>query len=138
MYSIGHVSKQVGIKIPTLRYYEEAGLVPAPSRSHGQQRRYDDKDVERLLFVKHARQLGFSLASIASLLELSEYNERDCAEVHALAESHLSAVTDKLLLLRGLEQELKRIVDGCADGHVGECYVIQSLAEHSWCSSDHD
>ncbi len=138
MYSIGHVSKQVGIKIPTLRYYEEAGLIPAPSRSYGQQRRYGDKDVERLLFVKHARQLGFSLDSIKSLLALSENNERDCGKVHELAESHLSAVKDKLLLLQGLENELQRIVVGCAAGHIEECYVIQSLAEHSWCNSDHD
>ncbi len=138
MYSIGNVSKRVGIKVPTLRYYEEAGLIPAPNRSSGQQRRYTDKDVERLLFVKHARQLGFSLAAISSLLELSENGERECEKIHELAESHLSSVKDKLLLLRGLEDELQRIVDGCAAGHVGDCYIIQSLADHNSCNADHD
>lgn len=138
MYSIGEVSKRVGIKIPTLRYYEEAGLIPAPVRSSGQQRRYADKDVERLLFVKHARQLGFSMHSIAGLLSLSENTERECRKVHELAESHLLSVKDKLSLLRGLEEELQRIVDGCVVGQVGDCYVIQSLADHDRCSSDHE
>ncbi|MEQ9452557.1 MAG: helix-turn-helix domain-containing protein [Pseudomonadales bacterium] len=138
MYSIGVVAKKVGIKVPTLRYYEEAGLIPAPDRSLGKQRRYSDVDLERLTFIKHARQLGFSLASIAGLIELGEDATRTCDEIHALAESHLSHVRAKLALLKDLEQELDRIVTSCSSGHIDGCHVIESLAHHEWCESDHE
>lgn len=138
MYSIGEVSTRVGIKVPTLRYYEQAGLIPEPYRSSGGQRRYSDSDLERLGFIKHARQLGFSLASIKNLITLGEDVERDCDDVHRLAESNLAAVKAKLSLLRDLEKELKRIVAGCRSGHVGKCYVIESLSKHEWCAGDHE
>jgi DNA-binding transcriptional MerR regulator len=138
MYSIGDVSKKVGIKIPTLRYYEQAGLIPEPDRSVGKQRRYSDSDLERLAFVKHARQLGFSLAAIASLIALSENTEEDCNKIHELADTHLTTVRAKLKLLKDLEQELQRIVIGCNSGQVEACYIIQSLANHEWCESDHE
>ena len=136
-YSIGEVSRRVGIKVPTLRYYEQAGLIPEPNRSEGGQRRYSESDLQRLAFVKHARQLGFSLEHITSLLELSEQTGGDCGDIHTLAETHLAAVRAKLRLLRDLEKELKRIVVGCSSGHVGECHVIESLSHHEWCATDH-
>ena len=138
MYSIGDISKRVGIKVPTLRYYEQAGLIPQPDRSVGGQRRYSEADLERLTFVKHARQLGFSMARIASLIALSEGTDQECDEIHDVAEIHLAAVKAKLKLLRDLEKELKRIVVGCNSGQVDECYIVQSLANHDWCESEHE
>ena len=137
MYSIGQVSAKVGIKIPTLRYYEERGLVPALTRTEGQQRRYSDDDVARLKFIRHARQLGFSLAAIDGLFALNENKQGACVEVHEVALTHLSTVQDKIMLLRDLEKELQRIIDGCEAGHIDECYVITSLANHELCEVDH-
>lgn len=138
MYSIGEVSKKVGIKVPTLRYYEQVGLIPEPERSLGKQRRYSGTDVERLLFIKHARQLGFSLANITGLIELNENTTGHCDQIHELAESQLVKVQTRLKLLKGLEKELKRIVLGCSSGQVEACYVIRSLSHHEWCESDHE
>jgi len=137
MYSIGEVSKRVGIKVPTLRYYEQAGLIPEPDRSLGGQRRYTESDLKRLAFVRHARQLGFSLVQTAALIELSENANGDCEQVHHLAETNLDAVKIKLRLLRDLEKELKRIVVGCRSGRVEACYVIESLSKHELCDTEH-
>ena len=138
MYSIGEVSKRVGIKVPTLRYYEQAGLIPEPDRSLGGQRRYSDSDLERLAFVRHARQLGFSLTQTAALIKLSENTDGDCDEIHQLADTNLGAVRLKLRLLRDLEKELKRIVVGCRSGRVDGCYVIESLSKHELCGTEHE
>ena len=138
MYSIGEVSKRVGIKVPTLRYYEQAGLIPEPDRSLGGQRRYSDADLNRLAFVRHARQLGFSLAQTAALIKLSENTNSDCEAIHHLAETNLDAVRLKLKLLRDLEKELHRIVVGCRNGRVEACYVIESLSRHDLCDTDHE
>lgn len=71
-YAIGEASRLTGIKVPTIRYYEGIGLLAAPARTEGRQRRYRVEDVARLNFIRHARDLGFEMADIAELLALSE------------------------------------------------------------------
>ena len=137
MFSIGMVSEKVGVKVPTIRYYEQMGLMSEPSRTAGNQRRYSQSQVERLAFIKHARQLGFSLEVIASLIDLSQSEGENCAEIDQLATAHLAQVRNRIELLRTLESELCRIVAGCASGHHDQCYVIESLARHELCLGDH-
>ncbi len=137
MFSIGEISKELGIKVPTIRFYEEAGLIDAPSRTAGNQRRYTRAQVERLSFIKHSRELGFSLESIRSLIDLGHADTGNCGEVDALAREHLSSVKEKIALLKTLEKELVRIVRGCTNGEVSECYVIESLARHDLCEQAH-
>jgi DNA-binding transcriptional MerR regulator len=64
MRSIGELAKEAGVKVPTIRYYEQIGLLAAPPRTDGQQRRYDDHAVSRLHFIRHARHLGFEIDDI--------------------------------------------------------------------------
>ena len=137
-YSIGQVSRRLGIKIPTIRYYEGKGLVPEPNRSEGMQRRYDDRDLERLAFVKHARQLGFSLSAISRLMSIGEGDAGNCDQIDEIARENLSEVQTKIRLLKSLENELQRIVSGCKTLNVGHCYVIESLQDHSLCETSHE
>ena len=138
MFSIGELSKQSEVKIPTIRYYEEIGLLAAPLRTEGNQRRYDDAGLERLKFIKHARELGFSVESIASLIELQEHPDRSCLEATEIASTKLSDVRLKIKKLRALEKELARIAKGCDGTNVAQhCYVLTCLANHQYCEHDH-
>ena len=137
LYSIGEISVATGIKVPTIRYYEGLGLVQASMRTAGNQRRYSQQGLERLLFIRHARNLGFSLESITRLIELNGPAQQDCSDIDKLASEHLAEVKDRINRLQKLESELERIVSGCQSGHVGTCYVIESLANHDLCDDDH-
>lgn len=76
MFSIGELSKRTGVKIPTIRYYEQMGSIDAPERSEGNQRRYTKDGLSRLSFIRHSRDLGFSIEAIKGLLELSQHPEK--------------------------------------------------------------
>lgn len=137
MYSIGDLSRRTGVKIPTIRYYEQMGLIAAPERSEGNQRRYEKPDLERLAFIRHARDLGLSIESIRDLLALSQHPERPCGEADSIAKEHLITVREKIAQLQKLERELERIVACNGDHTIGDCYVIRALADHSMCGGDH-
>ncbi len=137
MLSIGSLSRKTGVKIPTIRYYENIGLMDTPGRTAGGQRRYEQAELERLYFIRHSRELGLSIAAIADLLRLSANGDSPCADADHIATEHLASVKDKIKHLRRLEKELKRIVSHCHTDTVGECYVIQSLSNHSLCKDEH-
>lgn len=137
MYSIGDLSRRTGVKIPTIRYYEQMGLIAAPERSEGNQRRYEKPDLERLAFIRHARDLGLSIESIRDLLALSQHPERPCGKADSIAKEHLITVREKIAQLQKLERELERIVACNGDHTIGDCYVIRALADHSMCGGDH-
>lgn len=131
MWSIGNLSRQTGVKIPTIRYYEQKGLLPAAERSDGNQRRYGRRDGERLSFIKHARDLGFPVDEIRDLIALNEAPDRPCSNAHGIATRQLDIVRDKIGKLRVLEQELQRISATDHNGHrVADCSVIRALANH--------
>lgn len=137
MWTIGELSRRTGVKIPTIRYYEQMGLLPAAERSEGNQRRYASRDGERLSFIKHARDLGFPVEAIRDLIALNEEPDRPCADAHAIATQQLDIVRDKISKLRVLEQELHRISTTTHDGNrIAECSVIRALADHRLCRSD--
>lgn len=136
MISIGELSRLSGIKVATIRYYEQTGLIPKPERSEGNQRRYPLTTENTLSFIKHARQLGFSINEIASLLELSSHPEQSCNSAHLLAKNHLDAVRKKIVRLTRLEKELSRIT-ACKDGKVFDCAVIESIQDHEHCITEH-
>ncbi|WP_114389512.1 MerR family transcriptional regulator [Notoacmeibacter marinus] len=137
MFSIGELSRRTGVKVSTIRYYEQSGLMEQPERSAGNQRRYSVAALERLSFIRHARALGLSIDDIGELVELAADPERPCGEAHAIASAHLSAVRARIAKLRKLERELKRIVGLSDAGYLGECSVIHSLADHRYCASEH-
>lgn len=138
MFSIGEISRRTKVKIPTIRYYEEAGLLAAPERTEGNQRRYDRAGLERLSFIRHARELGFSIEAIAALIELQARPDRSCRAANDIASAQLTDVRAKIRRLRALEKELARISKGCdGDGTAQDCYVLASLADHNLCEEEH-
>ncbi|MCK5910267.1 MAG: helix-turn-helix domain-containing protein, partial [Caulobacter sp.] len=96
---IGRLAKATGVKVPTIRFYEQIGIMPRPERTASDRRVYNDAALRRLSFVRHARDLGFDLDSIRSLLDLADEPERPCGEANAIAERHLAVVTGKIARL---------------------------------------
>lgn len=137
MFSIGDMARRSGVKVPTIRYYEQTGLLDAPERSEGNQRRYTKAELDRLVFIRHARDLGLTIEAIRDLLELSGHPEKPCAEADRIAAEHLAEVRDRIARLRRLEAELERIVAGCEGSSVRDCHVIGALANHGLCQSEH-
>lgn len=137
MVSIGSLSKMSGVKVPTIRYYEQVGLLPEPERSEGNQRRYSSQAVERLGFIRHARDLGFSVEAIRELLELSDQPDRSCQEATRIAREQLLAVRARIVKLKRLESELDRIASRCSADKASQCYVLKALADHSLCEDAH-
>lgn len=136
-FSIGELAKASGVKVPTIRFYEQIGLLPAAPRTEGNRRFYGTATTQRLAFIKHARQLGFSVEAIRALLDLSDHPDRPCADANRLAERQLAAVEDKIARLSALQSELKRMLSAGCDGQVAECRVIEVLGDHSLCEHDH-
>jgi DNA-binding transcriptional MerR regulator len=137
MFSIGELSRRTRIKVPTIRYYEQIGLVEAPGRTEGNQRRYARPDLERLAFIRHARDLGLPIDAIRQLLDLSDDPGNDCAEADRIVRIHLDGVRDRIARLRRLEDELERIAMQCAGGAVRDCHVIAALSDHELCVGEH-
>lgn len=137
MHSIGTLAKRTGTKVQTIRYYELVGLMHEPGRSPGGQRRYTGADLDRLAFIRHARELGFSLNSIRELLELSDDPNRSCADADAIAHRQLFDVNRRLRRLEALKLELNRMIAECAGGRVANCRVIQVLRDHNECLTEH-
>jgi MerR family mercuric resistance operon transcriptional regulator len=103
---IGALSRRTACNIETIRYYERIGLLPHPRRN-GRYRRYRPEDVERLVFVRRARELGFTLKEVRALLRLSATNaDNACAEVRELAAAHLAEVQAKIADLTAMEHAL--------------------------------
>lgn len=125
--SIGALSKQSGVNIETIRYYEKIGVMPAPARSAGGYRLYLPEHLKRLGFVRRGRQLGFSLDELRGLLELVDGHAYTCAEVHALTLQHLTEVRRKIVDLRRLERVMADMVAQCTEDLVPECPVIDAL-----------
>jgi len=137
MLSIGQLAEKCGVKVPTIRYYEQMGLIDEPDRSAGNQRRYDKAALQRLRFIRHARDLGLDLAAIRALFSLDDEPDLPCQQAHAIAQAHLDDVYRRIAWLQGLAQELTRITKECSGATIGACNVMASLADHQYCAADH-
>lgn len=137
MFSIGALSKRTGVKVPTIRYYEGIGLLPEVGRNAGNQRRYGAAELQSLAFIKHARDLGFSIEAISALMALQAHPDRTCAEADEIARGQLADVRAKIAKLTKLETELQRLTTACHGGIAGECHLLAALADHQLCETDH-
>jgi len=136
--TIGSLSKATGCKVQTIRYYEQIGLLPAPDRSEGNQRLYEPEHLDRLAFIRHARELGFSLDAIRELLSLTDHPSQTCEAADAIARTQLKQVEIRVERLLSLKRELERMVEQCRGGTIADCRVIEVLADHSQClAGDH-
>ncbi|MBS0639850.1 MAG: helix-turn-helix domain-containing protein [Proteobacteria bacterium] len=130
-YTIGELARDTGTKVETVRWYERDGIMPAPIRTAGGHRVYTEAHRNRLAFVRHARELGFSLQDVRELLQLTDDPEGSCATADGIARQHLASVQSRISRLQALEAELTRMVDACSGGRVADCHVIEILADHS-------
>jgi DNA-binding transcriptional MerR regulator len=125
---IGIASSRSGVKVPTIRYYEEIGLLPAPPRTRSNRRHYNAGDLRRLVFIRRARQLGFEIGAIRALLAIQDNPDHPCEAVDAIAGARLREVERRIKILLKLKTELQRMIAGCSRGRVAECHVIEALA----------
>ncbi len=130
-FSIGALARRTGVKVPTIRYYEQIGLLPAPPRTEGRQRRYDAGHAAQLNFIRHARELGFEVDAIRELLAMNARPDQSCADVDDMARRHIAEIDRRIAHLTTLRAELQRTVDECGRGRVCECRVIGTLADGS-------
>lgn len=131
LLTIGSLAKRAATKVQTIRFYEQEGLMPEPTRSEGGQRRYSKAHADRLAFIRHARELGFPLDAIRELLSLADKPDQSCARVDRVASDVLADVEAKIARLESLRGELRRMVRQCRHGRVSDCRVIKVLADHS-------
>jgi DNA-binding transcriptional MerR regulator len=134
--AIGVAARRSGVKAPTIRYYEQIGLLPAPPRGENNRRIYDPNDLRRLSFIRHARELGFEIDAIRSLLTLQDKPDQTCAVAHGIANERLREVEQRIASLTALKAELETMILGCSNGHVADCRVIEVLADHGQCAYD--
>jgi MerR family mercuric resistance operon transcriptional regulator len=127
---IGAVSKRTGCNIETIRYYERIGVIEPPPRK-GAYRDYGPADVERLRFIRRARELGFSLEEVQALLDLAPRPHKNCNRVQSIAEQHLSNVRAKLADLERMEIALATLVERCGVNDHDRCPVVESLTGKS-------
>jgi DNA-binding transcriptional MerR regulator len=136
LIAIGRLAAETGCKIETIRYYERIGLLPRPERSGGGHRLYDRRTRDRLMFIRHGRDLGFALDAIRDLLALADDPDRSCADADAIASARLADVDSRLVRLTALRAELQRMIGECRGGRIADCRVIEVLADHRLCLSD--
>lgn len=136
--TIGQLARRTGCKVPTVRYYESIGLLPEPGRSEGNQRRYGSKDLARLDFIQHCRELGFSQTAIRDILRLADCPEQSCDAVTSVVQEHLNDVKERITRLSRLKAELERMIEDCRGGQMSSCRILETLADHSHkhCLSD--
>jgi len=126
-FPIGELSRQTGVHIETIRYYERIKMLPAPPRTDGGRRSYDRNHIGRLAFIRKARDMGFTLEEIRALLELGGPARASCAEVREIASQHLENVRAKLADLAKLETILAETVDQCSGNLTPTCPVLDIL-----------
>jgi MerR family mercuric resistance operon transcriptional regulator len=125
----GEVAEKADVNPETLRYYEREDLIPKPSRSDGGIRLYDDSYIDRLRFIRRAKELGFTLAEIKGLLDLRVDEGATCRDVKARTEEKLDEVESKLQDLRQIRDALSQLADACdqEDGPTSECPILDAL-----------
>ncbi len=135
IYTIGQLGNLTGTKVPTIRYYEGVGLLSPVGRSEGGQRRYDEPARQRLGFIRHARDMGFTLDAIRQLLALADRPAASCDPVDGIVQEQLDEVDRRIAILNSIRAELARMLAECNGGTVGRCRILEVLGDHSLCLS---
>jgi DNA-binding transcriptional MerR regulator len=138
-YKIGELAQRTRTNPPTIRYYEDIGLLPRPDRQEGNQRRYSEDDLGRLTFIRRCREFGFSIGQVKALASVTRDPSRSCMEARDIAQAHLLDVRSKLRELRELERSIARFVADCdadcAGGPGPACSIFDGLARDALASS---
>lgn len=125
--NIGEAASASGVSARMIRHYEGVGMLPPASRTDAGYRQYGDKDVDRLRFIRHSRDLGFSLEQIGELLDLWQNNKRSSRQVKALTQAHITTLDLKLKELQEMKVTLEHLVHACSGDDRPDCPIIESL-----------
>lgn len=126
---IGELGAATGTKTETIRFYEKIGLLPPAARLASNYRSYGEEHVQRLLFIRRARELGFSMDQVRELLSLADEEDRASDAIDRIARAHLDVVNGKMSELASLRAELERLIDECSRGSVRGSRIIDALAD---------
>lgn len=125
-FTIGALSRQSGVNVETIRYYERIGLLSVPPRAASGYRYYDGAAVSRLRFIRRGRELGFGIEAIRTLLQLADHPELPCAAADELARAHLTEVDERIADLQAMRAVLADIT-GCDSRSAAHCRLIEAL-----------
>jgi len=130
---IGALARLTGTNAPTIRYYEEIGLLPSAGRQAGNQRVYGEADVRSLTFIRRCREFGFSIEDVRELVALLRDPLSSCTDARDLAQTHLLTVRAKLAELKALERSIAGFVTSCdascAGGPGPDCVILDDLSK---------
>ncbi|AMD92528.1 MerR family transcriptional regulator [Desulfomicrobium orale] len=131
---IGELARRAGCQVPTVRYYEQEGLLGAPRRTEQNYRVYGEEDVERLQFIRHCREHQISLEEIRQLLDYRDEPRRDCTWVTELIGTRITAVDKQIQSLVRLKKYLEELRGKCSGGgSAGGCGIMRSLGDMALC-----
>src|SRR4029450_828589 len=116
---IGEVAQATDTSIETIRYYEREGLLPAPARTEGNYRIYEQAHVDRLLFIRHCRRLDMTQDEIRVLLRFKDAPQENCGEVDAVIDHHIEHVADRIAELQALQKHRQDRRARCQHGEGG-------------------
>jgi MerR family copper efflux transcriptional regulator len=132
-HNIGEAAELTGVSAKMIRHYESIGLIPPASRTFANYRLYNDADLHRLLFIKRARTLGFSMKQIEALLGLWNDPKRASAQVKALAKAHAAELATKVRELQAMQSALEHLAEHCHGDQRPECPILEDLATPHAC-----
>lgn len=124
---IGTVARKSGLDAKTIRYYESIGLVAAPIRSENGYRTYSERNLEELVFLRHARQFGFSIEECRGLIKLWRNPGRRSSQVHSLVAQKVEVIAVRIRELTAMKGLLARLLKACADDDKPDCAILDSL-----------
>ena len=126
--TIGQLAKRAGVGVETVRFYERKGLIQQPRKRTSGYRVYPDDIVQRIQFIRHAKDLGFTLAEIGELLSLRPDPRTNCAAVKDRAQAKMAAIDEKLASLKRMQRSLAKLVDACdRRSQTAECPILEAL-----------
>jgi len=126
----GELADKAGVNKETIRFYEKKGLLAEPIRTDGGYRQYSQKDLERLVFIRNAKELGFALSEIRELLAIADGDIYKCSDVRKIAESKLDHIGNQMKHLKKLETTLTKLVGECQRARtIRHCPIIESLSK---------
>lgn len=129
--NIGQAAEASGISAKMIRHYEDVGLVPPASRTFSGYRTYNHRDVHMLRFIKHSRDLGFSIKQIGDLLSLWRDQNRSSSKVKSMATEQIEMLNQKIQELSAMKSELTRLVNCCHGDTRPDCPILDNLAQNN-------
>ena len=130
-YKVGEIAEKIGLNVETLRYYEKIKIMPKPKRMESRYRIYDELDLKRLLFIKRAKELGFTLKEIKELLNLKIESTATCGDVKHLAEHKLTDIEERIRDLKNIKKVLLKLITQCVCEEVSteECPILEVIEQ---------